>query len=104
MYAIIVTGGKQYTVQEGEILYIEKLDAQAEEKVTFDDVLLVSKDSGMVVGTPVIDGAKVEATVVKHGRAKKIHIFKHKPKKGYRRRMGHRQSYTKVQIDSIICA
>ena len=102
MYAIIVTGGKQYTVKEGDTLFIEKLFVEADEKITFDQVLFISKDDGTVIGSPTIDGAKVEATVIKNGKDKKIRIFKYKSKKGYRRRMGHRQPYTKVQIDTIV--
>ncbi|MGI6030741.1 MAG: 50S ribosomal protein L21 [Eubacteriales bacterium] len=101
MYAIIVTGGKQYKVQEGDVIYIEKLEAAEGDKVTFDQVLAVGTENGMTIGTPVVEGAAVEATVEKNGKGKKIHIFKMKPKKGYRRRQGHRQPYTKVTIGAI---
>lgn len=101
MYAVFVTGGKQYKAQEGDTLFIEKLDAAAEETVTFDKVLLVSADSSLKTGAPYIDGAKVEAKVEKNGKGKKIRIFKYKPKKGYRRRMGHRQPYTKIVVTAI---
>ena len=101
MYAIIATGGKQYKAQEGDTLFIEKLDAAAEETVTFDKVLLVSADGSLKTGAPYIDGAKVEAKVEKNGKGKKIRIFKYKPKKGYRRRMGHRQPYTKIVVTAI---
>ena len=101
MYAVIVTGGKQYKVQEGDVIFIEKLEANAGDKVTFDQVLAVGKDDGMVIGAPTVAGATVEATVEKNGKGKKIHIFKMKPKKGYRRRQGHRQPYTKVTIGAI---
>ncbi len=101
MYAVFVTGGKQYKAQEGDTLFIEKLDAAAEETVTFDKVLLVSADGSLKTGAPYIDGAKVEAKVEKSGKGKKIRIFKYKPKKGYRRRMGHRQPYTKIVVTAI---
>ena len=101
MKAILVTGGKQYTVSEGDILFIEKLNAEAEETVKFDQVLAVLDGENTKFGTPVVEGAKVEATVVKNGKGKKIRIFKYNPKKGYRKRQGHRQPYTKVQIGAI---
>ena len=97
MKAIIETGGKQYYVTEGTVLYIEKLDALAGSKVKFDKVLMVND----VVGFPYVDGALVEAEVVKHGKAKKIRIFKYNQKKNYRRTQGHRQPYTKVEIKTI---
>ena len=97
MKAIIETGGKQYYVTEGTVLYIEKLDAEAGSKVKFDKVLMVND----VVGFPYVDGALVEAEVVKHGKAKKIRIFKYNQKKNYRRTQGHRQPYTKVEIKTI---
>ena len=87
MYAIIVTGGKQYKVSEGDVIFVEKLNAEAEEKVVFDNVLA---------------GATVEGKVIKNGKGKKIRIFKYKPKKGYRRRQGHRQAYTQVAIEKIV--
>lgn len=101
MYAVFVTGGKQYKAQEGDTLFIEKLDAAAEETVIFDKVLLVSADGSLKTGAPYIDGAKVEAKVEKNGRGKKIRVFKYKAKKGYRRRMGHRQPYTKIVVTAI---
>lgn len=101
MYAVFVTGGKQYKAQEGDTLFIEKLDAAAEETVVFDKVLLVSADGSLKTGAPYIDGAKVEAKVEKNGRGKKIRVFKYKAKKGYRRRMGHRQPYTKIVVTAI---
>ncbi len=101
MYAIIETGGKQYKVQEGDVLYIEKLEVEEGETVNFDKVMAVSKEDGLSVGSPILDGASVEAKVVSHGKAKKIIIFKMKAKKGYRKKQGHRQPYTKVQIDKI---
>lgn len=101
MQAIIVTGGKQYNVKEGDVLFIEKLDAAAEETVTFDQVLAVVDGANSTFGKPTVAGAKVEAKVVKNGKGKKIRIFKYNPKKGYRKRQGHRQPYTKVEIGKI---
>ena len=98
MYAIFVTGGKQYRVQEGDSIYVEKLEAEVGTEVTFDQVLL----AGDKVGTPVVEGAKVVATVEKQGRSPKIIVFKMKPKKNYRKKQGHRQAYTKVLIKEII--
>ena len=97
MYAIFVTGGKQYRVQEGDSIYVEKLEAEVGAEVTFDQVLL----AGEKVGTPVVEGAKVVATVEKQGRSPKIIVFKMKPKKNYRKKQGHRQAYTKVVITNI---
>ena len=102
MNAIIVTGGKQYKVAEGDVLYIEKLPNEAGDKVTFDKVLAVLDGDKATFGQPVVEGAKVEANVVKNGKGKKILVFKYKPKKNYRRRQGHRQPYTKVEITKII--
>jgi len=101
MYAIIKTGGKQYRVQEGDVLFIEKLDAEADSTVTFDEVVAVGKDGGITVGEPVVSGAKVTAKVMKNGKAKKITVFTYRPKKNSKRKMGHRQPYTKIQIESI---
>jgi len=101
MNAIIVTGGKQYKVSEGDTLFIEKLPVEAGETVTFDKVLAVIDGDNITVGTPVVEGAKVEASVVKNGKGKKVRIFKYNPKKGYRKRQGHRQPYTKVTIGKI---
>ena len=101
MYAIIETGGKQYRVQEGDVLFIEKLDVQPDETVTFDKVMAVNTEAGTVVGTPTVAGAKVTAKVVKNGKAKKITVFTYRPKKDSKRKMGHRQPYTKVEIQSI---
>ncbi|MEI7025247.1 50S ribosomal protein L21 [Paenibacillus sp. y28] len=101
MYAIIETGGKQYKVQAGDVLYIEKLDAAEGEAVTFNRVLAVSGDKGLVTGSPVVEGAVVSAKVEKHGKGQKVTIFKYKPKKNERRRQGHRQPYTKVIIEKI---
>ena len=102
MYAIIKTGGKQYRVSEGDVVYIEKLDVQPEETVNFEEVIAVGKEDGMVIGAPVVEGAKVEAKVLKNGKGKKINILTYKPKKGSSRRMGQRQPYTKVEITKIV--
>ncbi|PMC79250.1 50S ribosomal protein L21 [Aerococcus viridans] len=100
MYAIIKTGGKQVKVEAGQAIYIEKLNAEAGDKVTFDQVVFVGGDD-VKVGTPLVEGATVEATVEKQGRQKKVTTFKYKPKKDSHRKQGHRQPYTKVVIDSI---
>lgn len=101
MYAIIETGGKQYRVQEGDILFIEKLDTEADAAITFDKVLAVGGDNGTTVGSPTVAGASVAAKVLKNGKAKKITVFTYRAKKGSKRKMGHRQPYTKVQIGAI---
>lgn len=100
MYAVIETGGKQVRVEEGMEIYVEKLDVEAGNKVTFDKVLLVA-DNGVQVGNPYLNKVTVEGTVEKHGRQKKIIVFKMKPKKKYRKKQGHRQAYTKVVINKI---
>ena len=100
-HAIIVTGGKQYRVAEGDVIFIEKLDVEAGESVKFDKVLAVIDEESSVFGTPVVEGASVSANVVKNGKGKKVRVYKMKPKKGYRRTQGHRQPYTKVQIETI---
>ena len=100
-HAIIETGGKQYRVAEGDVIFVEKLDVEAGEAVKFDRVLAIIDDEGSVFGKPMVDGATVSANVVKNGKSKKIRVYKMKPKKGYRRTQGHRQPYTKVQIESI---
>ncbi len=101
MYAIIKTGGKQYKVSEGDVVYIEKLEAEEGASVKFDEVLAVGEGAELKYGAPFVSGADVTAKVLKNGKAKKVLIFKYKPKKGYRRRQGHRQPYTKVQIEKI---
>ncbi|HCS75403.1 MAG TPA: 50S ribosomal protein L21 [Clostridiales bacterium] len=101
MYAVIKTGGKQYKVQEGDIIRVEKLDVEEGSVVQFKDVLAVSNDEGLRVGAPVVDGAVVEANVLNQGKAKKIIVFKYKAKKDYRKKQGHRQPYTQVQITKI---
>ncbi|MCR8655713.1 50S ribosomal protein L21 [Paenibacillus endoradicis] len=101
MFAIIVTGGKQYKVQEGDVIYIEKLDGSEGENIVFDQVLAVSGSNGFVAGTPTVSGAKVSGKVEKHGKGQKIIVYKYKAKKNYRRKQGHRQPYTKVTIEKI---
>ena len=96
MYAVIVTGGKQYKVAEGDTLFVEKLNAEEGSAVTFDQVLMVGEGDSVTVGVPMVDGAKVEAKVVKNGKAKKIYVFKMKIKKNERTKKGHRQPYTKI--------
>lgn len=100
MYAIIKTGGKQYKVSEGDIITIEKLDAEANDTVTFDQVLAVN-DGSLKVGNPTVENATVEASVVENGRARKVIVYKYKRKTGYHKKNGHRQCYTKVKIDKI---
>ena len=101
MKAVIVTGGKQYTVAEGDVLFIEKLNAEAEETVKFDQVLAVLDGENSKIGAPVVEGASVEAKVVKNGKGKKIHVLRYKAKKGEKKKQGHRQPYTKVEITKI---
>ena len=101
MYAIIETGGKQYRVQEGDTLFVEKLSLEAGSSVEFDQVLAVSKDDSLTVGSPIVSGASVKATVIEEGKAKKVIVYKYKAKKDYRKKQGHRQPYTKVKIESI---
>ena len=102
MKAIFVTGGKQYSVSEGDEIFVEKLNAEADETVIFDQVLAVVDGENSTFGKPVVDGAKVEATVVKNGKAKKIIVFKYRPKKDSKSIRGHRQPYTKVKIEKIV--
>ena len=101
MYAIIETGGKQYKVNEGDILYIEKLDVNAGDTVTFDRVKAVSMGDDFKVGAPTVEGATVTANVVTNGKGKKIYVIKYKSKKNEKKKIGHRQPYSKVQIDKI---
>ena len=100
MYAIIQTGGKQYKVEAGDEILVEKLDAEVNAEVEFD-VLLVADDAGVKIGTPVLDGVKAKAKVVEHGKGKKVIVFKYKPKKNIRTKRGHRQPYTMVEFLSI---
>ena len=101
MKAVIVTGGKQYTVAEGDVLFIEKLNVEAEETVKFEQVLAVLDGENTKIGAPVVEGAAVEAKVVKTGKAKKVVVFKYKAKKNEKKKIGHRQPYTKVEITKI---
>ena len=101
MYAIIKTGGKQYKVVEGESIVIEKLEVEEGKEVTFEEVLTVVNDDEVKIGRPLVEGAKVIGTVEKNGKGPKIRVFKYKSKKNYRRRIGHRQPFTKVKIDKI---
>ncbi|MGN1317746.1 MAG: 50S ribosomal protein L21 [Lachnospirales bacterium] len=101
MYAIIETGGKQYKVCEGDIITVEKLGVEADSKYTFDNVLAVSNGDSITVGTPVVAGASVEATVIGDGKAKKVIVYKYKPKKGFHKKNGHRQPFTKLKIEKI---
>ncbi len=102
MYAVIKTGGKQFKVSEGDFLRVEKLDAEAGQTITFEEVLLVSDGNGnLKVGSPVVQNAKVEAQVIEQGKAKKIIVFKYKKRKNYRKKQGHRQPYTQIKITKI---
>ena len=101
MYAVIKTGGKQYRVQQGDVIFVEKLNAQADEAVTFDEVLLVGDGDQAEVGTPVVKGAKVEGKVLAQVKSRKIVVYKYKAKKNERKKQGHRQPYTKVEITAI---
>ena len=101
LYAVIETGGKQYRVQEGDIIFVEKLGLEEGTEVQFDKIVALNNDKKLTVGTPYVQGASVDARVIKNGRAKKIIVFKFKAKKNYHRKKGHRQDYTKVQIEAI---
>lgn len=103
MYAIIKTGGKQYRVSEGDEIFIEKLDAEVGDSVQFDEVLAIGESDEMKWGCPLVEGASVKGEVLKQGKGKKIVVFKYKPKKGYRRKTGHRQPYTRVKITGVSC-
>ena len=102
MQAVIVTGGKQYSVKEGDVVFVEKLNAEAEQTVTFDQVLAIVDGENSKFGTPVVAGAKVDAKVLKNGKGKKVVVFKYRPKKDSKSIRGHRQPYTKVQIEKIV--
>ena len=101
MYAVLTTGGKQYRVQEGDVLFVEKLNAEVDSTVELTEVLAVSNGDALKVGTPVVEGAKVVAKVLAQGKAKKVTVFKYKRKKDYRRKNGHRQPYTKLVVEKI---
>ena len=101
MYAIIETGGKQYKVENGDVIFIEKLDVEADAEITFDKVIAIGAEDGIKVGAPYMDGASVSAKVIKNGKGKKIVVATYKPKKNEKRKMGHRQPYTKVEISAI---
>ena len=101
MYAVIKTGGKQYRVQQGDVIFVEKINAQADEQVTFEEVLLVGNGDETKIGTPVVAGAKVEGKVLAQVKAKKVVVYKYKAKKNERKKQGHRQPYTKVEITAI---
>ena len=100
-HAVILTGGKQYRVEEGDVIFVEKLEADAGEEVTFDKVLCVVDEDSSTIGKPFVEGATVTAKVVKNGKSTKIRVYKMKPKKGYRRTQGHRQPYTKLSVEAI---
>lgn len=102
MYAVIETGGKQYRVQEGDVVFVEKLDVAEGDVVNFDKVLILSNDLGLNAGKPYVEGATVEGTVIEQGKAKKIIVFTYKAKKNERKKKGHRQPYTRVKIDKIL--
>ncbi len=101
MFAVIQTGGKQYKVNEGDVIFVEKLEAEEGATITFDQVLAVSTDAGFKAGTPTVAGATVTANVVKNGKGKKIYVMTYKSKKNEKKKIGHRQPYTKVQIEKI---
>ena len=101
MYAVVLTGGKQYRVQEGDVLFVEKLEAEVDSQVELTEVLAVSNGETLTVGKPMVEGAKVVAKVLSQGKAKKVTVFKYKAKKDYRRKNGHRQPYTKLVIEKI---
>ncbi len=102
MYAVIETGGKQYRVHPGDRVLVEKLPGEAGDKITFDRVLLVVDEDDVIIGHPLVEGAQVEGTIVRQTRGRKIIVFKYRPKKRYRRKQGHRQYYTEVQVERIV--
>lgn len=101
MYAVIVTGGKQYRVQKGDVIYVEKLEAEADSNYTFGQVLAVGEEGSVKFGTPTVEGASVTGKVLKNGKGKKVTVFTYRPKKGSARKLGHRQPFTKVEITEI---
>ena len=102
MYAVIVTGGKQYRVEQGDVIFVEKLDIEADAEYSFDTVLAVGEDGAVKVGKPTVKDAKVTGKVLKNGKGKKLSILTYRPKKDSQRKMGHRQPYTKIEITEII--
>lgn len=102
MYAVLKTGGKQYKVSEGDVIFVEKLEGEVDSKIELTDVLAVSGDNGLTLGSPVVEGAKVVCKVLAQDKAKKVIVFKYKAKKDYRRKQGHRQPYTKLVVEEII--
>lgn len=102
MYAVIVTGGKQYRVEKGDVIYVEKLEVEADSTFNFDTVLAVGEDGNVKFGAPTVSGAKVTGKVIKNGKGKKLNILTYRPKKGSMRKMGHRQPYTKIEITEIV--
>jgi large subunit ribosomal protein L21 len=104
MYAVIREGGKQFKVQEGDIIKVPKRSEKEGKKITIKDVLLISDDESTKIGNPIVKSAKVEAKVLKHGKDKKIIVFKYKRRKGYRRKLGHRQQFTQIEIGKILTA
>ncbi len=101
MYAVVATGGKQYKVQEGEVLRVEKLAGEVGSEIAFDEVLMTSDGENVKIGQPLVEGAQVKGHIVEQGKSKKIIVFKYKRRKRYRRKQGHRQPYTAIKIDSI---
>ena len=104
MYAVVQTGGKQYRVSNGDIINVEKLNVETGETVVLDEVVAVSGDGKTIVGKPFVDGAKVECKVVENGKGKKVIIYKYKAKKDYRKKQGHRQPYTKLEVTNIVAS
>ncbi len=102
MYAVLKTGGKQYKVSEGEVIFVEKLDAEVDSTIELTDVLAIANEGSLTVGSPFVEGAKVVCKVVAQDKAKKIIVFKYKAKKDYRRKQGHRQPYTKLVVEQIL--
>ncbi|NLN86345.1 MAG: 50S ribosomal protein L21 [Syntrophomonadaceae bacterium] len=101
MYAVIQTGGKQYKVNEGDILKVEKLAGEAGDKLTLDQILILSDGNGLKIGSPLVSGATVTVEVIEQGRGKKITVYKYKRRKNYRRKQGHRQAFTKIKVEKI---
>lgn len=101
MYAVFTTGGKQYRVEKGDVIFVEKLDVETEQSIEFDQVLALGKEDGMVVGSPTVAGAKVVAKALRNGKGKKITVFTYRAKKDSKRKLGHRQPYTKLEITEI---